>query len=236
MTHEAVFVLVAKEEAKNSFEARRLVALTIENEIRMFYSPPYPRVGGDFSGLLSDLCGEKAIVPFYNEELRDSVRKYFSKLVPELKSLIEKQENKRALVKVSEIKKLVPEIKKYNDADLLDALRLELSPIGLDVNLEWTRKEEIVYTFTKLYKPFVVTSDLRENGRDASLEFGYEDDAMLINECLYREVIDKRQGRIMYIEDIGKDTMDLAAKGGLKEIRPEDVIGKKWIVLVDHVD
>lgn len=234
MGHEAVFVLVSKEEAKDSFEARRLVALRIENEIRAFLSPPYPRVGGDFSGLFSNLCGGKIIIPFYNKELRDSVKKNFSDLVSWIKETIEKQEEKRIISRADHIKEKFPELKKYNDAELLDALRLELVPMGLDINLGWTSNEMIVYIFTKI-EPYIVTSDLRENGRDMSLELGYEDDAMIINECLYREVVDKEKGKVIDIDDIGEEAIAIAAKGK-KEITPENIIGKKWIVLVDYAD
>lgn len=235
MAHDAVFVLVPKEYAKDSFEARRLVALMIETEIRAFLSPPYPRVGGDFSGLLSDLCDRKAIVPYYNKEMRDTVRKIFLDLESWLKETIEKQTEKRVIARSEDIKEKFPELKKYNDAELLDTLRLELPPMGLDVNLAWTKSEMIVYIFTKLYKPYVVTPDLREDGRDVSLELGYEDDAMIINECLSREVIDKMKGKVIKLVDIedGKGVLVLAAKGKLKEVKPEDVIGKEWIVLVD---
>lgn len=241
MGHEAIFVLIPKEKAENSFQARRLVILKIENAIKAFSDPPYPRIGGDFSGLLSDLCGNKPIIPYYNKEMRDSVRKITPDLAKQLKKAIKSSEfYERADVRASDIKKL-PELKKYNDADLMDALRLELAPMGLVINLAWTRGEELVYKFTELI-PYKITSDLRENGRDASFELGYEDDANIVNECLYREVIDKMKGKVIDIDDIGEKVMAMATGGkkniiiGNKNITPENVIGNKWIILVDYVD
>lgn len=237
MSHEPVFILVPKEEAKNSFDARRLVVLEIRDRIKESYPPPYPRIGGDFSGLLSGLCDNKPIkpiIPYYNKEIRNSAKE-ISKSVPYLKEVIERGKHKSAVAKASDVKRSIPELEKYNDADILAALRLELVPIGLTVDLVWTFRDEIAYKFTKI-TPHMITPDLLENGRDTSLELGYEDDAMIVDDCLYREVIDKMKGKIIYIDDIGKEILALASRGRLKEIRPEDVIGKKWIVLVDYID
>lgn len=48
MQHETIFVLLPKEKAENSFEARRLVVLEIEKNIKSFNNPPYPKIGGDY--------------------------------------------------------------------------------------------------------------------------------------------------------------------------------------------
>lgn len=234
MQHETIFVLLPKEKAENSFEARRLVVLEIEKNIKSFNDPPYPKIGGDFSGLLSDICGGKPTIPYYDKEMRDSVRINASNYAAQIKKVIENSIYERADIRASDLKKL-PELKKYNDADLMDALRLELAPMGLDISLAWTRGSELVYKFTEI-TPHVITPDLRENGRDASFELGYDDDAMIVNECLYREVVDKMKEKIIDVDNIGESMIGVAAKGGKKKITQENVIGKKWIVLADYVD
>lgn len=166
--------------------------------------------------------------------MRDSVRINASNYAAQIKKVIENSIYERADIRASDLKKL-PELKKYNDADLMDALRLELAPMGLDISLAWTRGSELVYKFTEI-TPHVITPDLRENGRDASFELGYDDDAMIVNECLYREVVDKMKEKIIDVDNIGESMIGVAAKGGKKKITQENVIGKKWIVLADYVD
>lgn len=144
--HEAMFVLVPISEAKDSFEARKLVGLVIQWREDIFPSVPYPRIGGYFSGLLSDVCGEKATVPYYNKELRDTIRKNFYPAITWLKDQIDKDLSsptpllRKTVSKAYDIKQAYPELKKYSDTDLLYALQLELIPMGIDVNRGFTRK------------------------------------------------------------------------------------------------
>lgn len=195
------------------------------------------RIGGTFTGLLYQLCGEKAedaSLPYYNKELRDSVRRTLPKLVPELKDAIktEKEEKyiKRAPILVSVIRELFPELKKYNDADLLDALRLELIPMGLNIDdIGWHKSGEIIFVFKEIAQGDIIPE--WKNGRSNLLELGYEDDAKIVNECIYREVIEKEDvARIITIEDYVSKNTDVLLR---EKLTPENTIGKRWIVLIE---
>lgn len=244
--HEAIFVLVPTSEAKDSFEARKLVELVIQWREDIFYSVPYPRIGGYFSGLLSDICDEKAIVPYYNKELRETVRKNFSNIIPWLKDEIEKRT--KLLLRPYDIKEKFPELKKYSDIDLLYTLKLELVPMGIDANIGFTREtlppselspplsffrdETMVYIFRKI-TPYIITPETLRDGRDESADFGYEDDAMIVDECLYQEIIDKEKEKVIDIYAIGEKATT-TVKRIIGKI-PENIIGKTWIVLVDYI-
>lgn len=219
MGHEAYFLLLKKEKAKDSFEARKFVLWTLEEERekRIFTGYYEPYIGGAFSGILSDTCGGKTILPYYNEEMRKVVREKISKYIPWIKEQIEKNRSKEISILAKELKNAIPEFKKYTDSDLLDALRLELYSMELNVDMNWHMTREIAYTF----KHSGPSPDLWKNGRYEFIELGYEDDAMIVNECLYREIIDKENDRVKDIE---------------KEKIIPGIIGKKWIVLVDRVD
>ena len=73
MGHEAIFVLVLREKDKDSFEARKLVLRTLEKiEEKRPHGERYEySIGGRFSGLLSSACRGKAILPYYNKEMRE---------------------------------------------------------------------------------------------------------------------------------------------------------------------
>jgi hypothetical protein len=58
-----------------------------------------------------------------------------------------------------------------------------------------------------------------EGGRYRYAELGYEDDAMIVNECLFREVVEPEESRVIDLEKA--------------DITPENIIGKRWIVVVD---
>lgn len=251
--HDAVFVLAPTVEAEDSFEARKLVELSIQWEMDP-YTYPTPVIGGYFSGLLSDLCGEKAIVPFYNKELRDTVRKNFSNVVPWLKDEIKKATDHKVVSSSNALKGQFPELKKYSDTDFFYALRLELAPMGLDVsigtgfkkltppeehpNLAFFRDQYTAYIFRNI-NPYTITPEMLRDGRDISAEFGYEDDAKIINDCLYQEIIEKEKERVIDIFDIGQESDDKRKrfyyfKRADYTKRPEKVIGEMWIVLVDY--
>lgn len=226
MGHTSIIVLVPKEKAINSFEARKLTLRTLEeSEEKRLYGEGYEySIGHRFSGLFSDICGGKAVVPYYNKEMRDIVRKGIDKIADFIKGEIEK--TREVYILASEIKKEIPEYKTYNDGDLLDALRLEFK--GIDINIAWHVKTwDVIYIFeTSLQKLEFWEQFWEKNGRYEFVELGYEDDAMIINECLYREMV-KEPERIIDI-DIGPITKE--------DITPEKMIGKKWAVLVDAVD
>lgn len=195
------------------------------------------RIGGTFTGLLSQLCGgktEDTALPYYNKELRDSVRRTLSILVPELKDAIEREKEKkyinRAPILASVIRELFPEVKKYNDADLLDALRLELIPIGWDIDdIEWHKSGEIIFVFKEITQGDIIPE--WKNGRSVLSELGYEDDAKIVNECIYREIIEKEDiARIITIEDYVSKNIDVLPR---EKLTPENTIGKKWIVLTE---
>lgn len=235
MGHEIVFILVPKEKAKNSIEARELVLFTI-SELELSRPGRYPFIGGVFSGLLAETCRvERSPIPYYNEKLRNIVREKFSKYIPALK------ETTIAIsLKVSDIKKDIPELEKYTDSDLLDALRLELFTTGLTISLEIgsSKTGEIVtmYRFRgeKLEppRPIPPSPDKWENGRYKFAELGYEDDAMLVNLCTYHEVIDKEIEKVINIEDIEEKNI-IVTTAKKKKIIPDNTIDKKWIVILD---
>lgn len=225
MVHEAYFILLKKEKAKNSFEARKLVAWTLEEEIEkrkggIFTMEEYDHyIGGYFSGVLSDICGEKTTLPYYNEDMRNVVREKISRHIPWIKEQIEKSSSKTIGLLAKDLKAEIPEFKKYTDSDLLDAISLELYPMGIGVDFKWHIKTgEVVYNFS--YD--VMNLGFWENGRYWFTTLGYEDDAMITNECLYREIIDKKKEKV---KDIEKE-----------KITSDNVIGKKWIVVVDIAD
>lgn len=138
------------------------------------------------------------------------------------------KEKKEISIPASEMKKAILGSEKYNDADILDALRLEFKDLDIDVSyvvstvMPSNRKiGDIIYIF----KPLIpLSEDLTRgyfaNKRYAAVELGYEDDAMIVNECIYLEVIDKTREKVI---DIYKGPMDII---------PE-IIEKKWLVLVD---
>lgn len=226
MGHESIVVLVPKEKAKDSFEARKLVLQTMEeSEEKKLYGERYEySIGGIFSGLFSKICGGKVILPYYNKEIREVVRKGIDKIENFIKSEIEKSKKVRILV--SDIKKEVPEFKAYNDGDLLDALRLEFKGIHIDMSFTKTLGN-IMYIFeTSRTKPEFWGEFWKKTGRYEFVELGYEDDAMIVDECLYKEITEE-PARIIDID-----------KGPIEEedITPEKIIGKKWVVLVDAVD
>jgi hypothetical protein len=91
------------------------------------------------------------------------------------------------------IKKDIPELEKYTDSDILDALRLELYLEGISIYLEiGFRNGEIITLFrfkTKAsdttFKTVPPSPNNWENGRYKYAELGYEDDAMIVKECVY---------------------------------------------------
>lgn len=253
--HDAVFVLLPIVEAKDSSEARKIVELSIQWKMDP-YTYPTPVIGGYFSGLLSDLCGEKAIVPYYNKELRDVVQKNFSNVATWLKNEIKKATDHKVVSSPDVLKGQFPEFKKYSDTDLFYAIRLELAPMGLDVgigtgfkrlspseshpDLAFFRDQYIAYIFRDI-NPYIITPEMLRDGRDILAEFGYEDDAKIINNCLYQEIIEKEKERVIDIFDIGQEGADYKIKRFYRfkredyTKRPEKVIGKMWIILVDYV-
>lgn len=234
MGHEPIFILVPKEKAKNSIEARELVLFKL-SELELSQPGRYPFIGGIFSGLLSETCViEMGPLPYYNKKLRDIVRDNFSKYIPMLKTTI------AIGLKVSDIKKDIPELENYTDSDLLDALRLELYTTGLTVSLEIgsSKTGEIVtmYRFRgkelEPPRPIPPSPDKWENGRYKFAELGYEDDAMIVNLCTYHEVIDKEIEKVINIEDIEEKNI-IVATAKKKKIIPDNTIDKKWIVILD---
>lgn len=227
MGHETVLILVPKEKAKNSFEARKLVLRTMEEiEEKRLYGEHYEySVGGVFSGLLSKLCGGELVLPYYNKEMREVVRKGIDKIAGFIKGEIEKSGSVSILA--FEIKNTVPEFDAYNDGDLLDALRLEFK--GIDIDIGWHIKTgNIVYIFkTSLIMPEFWEEFWEKSGRYELVDLGYEDDAMIVNACLYREVINKMNEKVI---DIDKGHIEK------EDMTPEKIIEKKWLVLVDAVD
>lgn len=223
--HEALLVLVPKYDAENSYEARKLVLLNLE-EISGKNALAEYSVGGIFSGLLSDICGDKLILPFYNKEMREVVKKGIDKIGDQIRELVKK--DKEANIPASVMKKAIPGSDKYNDADLLDILRREFKDLDIDLSYvvhvktpSELRTGDIVYRF----KPLIPLSEDPTKGyftnkRYIAVELGYEDDAMIVNKCLYLEVIDKAIEKVI---DIYK---------GPTDITPE-IVGKKWLVLVD---
>lgn len=223
--HEALLVLVPKYDAENSYEARKLVLLNLE-EISGKNALTEYSIGGIFSGLLSDICGDKPILPFYNKEMRDVIKKGIDKIGDQIRELVKK--GKEANIPASVMKKAIPGSDKYNDADLLDILRREFKDLDIDLSyvvhfktLSEMRTGDIVYNF----KPLIPLSEDPTRGyftnkRYAAVELGYEDDAMIVDKCLYLEVIDKAIEKVI---DIYKGPTDTT---------PE-IVGKKWLVLVD---
>lgn len=194
--HEALLVLVPKYDAEDSYEARKLVLLNLE-EISGKNALSEYSIGGIFSGLLSDICGEKAVVPYYNKEMREVIRKGIDKIGDQIRELLKKK--KEISIPASEMKKAIPGSKEYNDADLLDALRLEFKDFDIDVSYivsMVTPSNRKIGDIIYIFKPLIPLSEDPTRGyfankRYAAVELGYEDDAMITNECLYREVIDK---------------------------------------------
>lgn len=223
MGHERVLVLIPKEKAKNSFEARKFVLIRLIDEINGRICGEYfePSIGGVFSGEMAIHTGiDKIVVPYYNKEMREVVRKGKDKIIDFLKSEIDKR--KEVSILASEIKREVPEFGVYNDDDLLDALRLELH--GIDINITFNVKtDEVIYKFKNSSRMLEFWEDFwKKNGRYVFTDLGYEDNAILVNELLYHGLIAKNGAEIIDIEN--------------EKITPENVIGKKWAVLVDKVD
>lgn len=224
MGHERVLVLIPKEKAKNSFEARKFVLIMLIDEINGRICGEYfePSIGGVFSGEMAIHAGiDKIVVPYYNKEMREVVRKGKDKIIGFIKSEIDKR--KEVSILASEIKREVPEFGVYNDDDILDALRLELH--GIDINITFSVKtDEVIYKFKNSSRILEFWEDFwkEKNGRYVFTDLGYEDDAILVNELLYHGLIAKNGTEIIDIEK--------------EKITPENVIGKKWAVLVDKVD
>lgn len=235
MGEDAVFILVPKERAKNSIDARELVLLTIQ-EKRLGSPGRYPFIGGIFSGLFSDACiMERPPLPYYNNELRKIIRNRFLKYhVPwmEKRSIL-------TSLHMSAIKKDIPELKKYTDSDILDAIRLELYP-KVAVYLEILYKNGEIITLFRfktevsdaIFKPVPPPPDMWENGRYKYAELGYEDDALIVDECLYQEIIDKEIEKVLNIEDLEEKNIIVSTAKKVK-ITPYNTIGKKWIVLLN---
>jgi len=77
MGNEVIYILVPKEIAKNSIDARKLVLLTIQ-EKKLGTPGRYPFIGGIFSGIFSEFCIiERLPLPYYNNELRKIIRDKF---------------------------------------------------------------------------------------------------------------------------------------------------------------
>jgi len=235
MGNEAIFILVPKERAKNSIEARKLVLLTIQ-EKRLGIPGRYPFIGGIFSGLFSEICViERPHLPYYNNELRKIIRdKFLNYYIPWME--------KRPILAdlhLLVIKKDIPELEKYSDSDILDALRLELYP-KVAIYLEIGPKNGKVSTLFRFkteisdttFKPVPPPPEKWINGRYEFAELGYEDDAVLVNECIYQQIIDKEIEKILNIEDIEEKNIIIATAKRIK-ITQYNTIGKKWIVLLN---
>ncbi len=61
-------------------------------------------------------------------------------------------------------------------------------------------------------------------------ENGYEDDAQIVNETIYKKIIEGNLGREDFYKDGCVISTDYDLEGAEK---PEDIIGKAWIVVVD---
>lgn len=223
--HEVLLVLVPKYDAENSYDARKLVLLNLE-EISGKNALTEYSVGGIFSGLLSDICGDRPILPFNNKEMREIVKKGIDEIRDQIRELVKKE--KELNIPASVMKKAIPGSDKYNDADILDIIRREFKDLDIDLSYviyakapSKARTGDIVYIFESLI-PLSEdpTRGYFTNKRYAAVELGYEDDAMIVNKCLYLEIIDKVKEKVI---DIYKGPID---------ITPE-IVGKKWLVLVD---
>lgn len=142
MGHERVLVLIPKEKAKNSFDARKFVLIRLIYEINGRICGEYfePSIGGVFSGEMAHAGIDEIVVPYHNKEMREVVRKGKDKIIGFIKSEIDKR--KEVSILASEIKREVPEFGVYNDDDLLDALRLELH--GIDIDMTFSTKTDEV--------------------------------------------------------------------------------------------
>lgn len=233
MENDAIFILVPKEKAKSSIDARKLVLLTIQDK-GLGYPRGYPFIGGIFSGLFSEICiMERPILPYYNNELRKIIRDKF------LKYYMPWMEKRKLLVSlhVLAIKKDIPELEKYTDSDILDVLRLELYSGEIVIYLEILSKDGKIITLFRFKSGINLKSappspDMWENGRYRYAELGYEDDAVIVNECIYREIIDKQREKVLNIEDIEEKNIIVAMAKRIKTTQ-YNTIGKKWIVLLD---
>jgi len=223
MGHERVLVLIPKEKAKNSFEARKFVLYKLIDEINGRICGEYfePSIGGVFSGEMAIHAGiDEIVIPYNDKEMREVVRNGIGKIIGFINSEIEK--SKEVHILASEIKREVPEFEVYNDGDLLDAFRLELHGIDIDITFD-AKTGDVVYIFEKSSRrPEFWEQFWEKSGRYEFVDLGYEDDAILVNELLYWNLIEKHD---IEVADIEKE-----------KITPENVIGKKWAVLVDKAD
>lgn len=222
MGHEMEIVLVPIEMAQNSIEARKIVLRQlIDNEVDS------PHVGGVFSGEMTTHAGIGDIVlPYHNKEMRKVARAGIRKL-KDIKDAVNKEGYAATLVK--DIKKFVPEFAGIDEGDLLDLLNLEMIGIETDVTLH-SEKGELVFTF--------VESSQREEyweqywkergGRNEYMRLGYGDDAILVNDLLWDNLIESRARGDLKVRNLD------GRKGG--DITGRNVIGKKWAVVVDMVD